>query len=239
MAAHLPAEHVLSIAGLFFFLVVTLGGFSLYFLIMAIWGGVRGQRNSPRERFRRCAVPYVCVTAVEVLARSRSGLGDKPAQDSRDVSRAMRQVAAALLAVHRTRALLHWSSHRNKVTKKHAGMVVARLRHLECHLDINAGSARRDLARALMTVAERAAQGKIGALLDHADLEGLQPVRDRPWLRMAVSILLIGASGAGLAFLELPDPIGPYATITCAMFILATVYGDFPHRLRNSLTSLR
>lgn len=82
--------------------------------------------------------------------------------------------------------------------RKHAAEVVGVIRRLEArqNIDDNTGQVFEEMARVLVTIAERYASGNTLALLDRADVEGVEPAVDREWVRLV--ILGVAMTGAAI-----------------------------------------
>ncbi|WP_327350228.1 hypothetical protein OG772_17965 [Streptomyces sp. NBC_01321] len=83
--------------------------------------------------------------------------------------------------------------------RKHAAEVVGVIRRLEARQDIddNTGQVFEEMARVLVTIAERYASGNTLALLDPRDVDGVEPAVDREWVRLV--ILGVAMTGAAIA----------------------------------------
>ncbi|MEW1696442.1 hypothetical protein [Streptomyces sp. NPDC091278] len=82
--------------------------------------------------------------------------------------------------------------------RKHAAEVVGVIRRLEArqNIDDNTGQVFEEMARVLLTIAERYASGNTLALLDRADVEAVEPAVDREWVRLV--ILGVAMTGAAI-----------------------------------------
>lgn len=83
--------------------------------------------------------------------------------------------------------------------RKHAAEVVGAIRRLEARQNIadNTGQVFEEMARVLVTIAERYASGNTLALLDPKDVDGVEPAVDREWVRLV--ILGVAMTGAAIA----------------------------------------
>ncbi|WP_338484629.1 hypothetical protein VM636_13995 [Streptomyces sp. SCSIO 75703] len=83
--------------------------------------------------------------------------------------------------------------------RKHAAEVVGAIRRLEArqNIDDNTGQVFEEMARVLVTIAERYASGNTLALLDPTDVDGVEPAVDREWVRLV--ILGVAMTGAAIA----------------------------------------
>ncbi|MFC8643379.1 hypothetical protein ACWGNY_31785 [[Kitasatospora] papulosa] len=95
---------------------------------------------------------------------------------------------------------------RRREYRKHAAEVVGAIRRLEARQDIEADTAVvfEEMARLLVTITERYAQGRTLALLDREDLENVDPAVNREWVRLIIlGVVMTGAAiAAGLSELS-------------------------------------
>lgn len=108
--------------------------------------------------------------------------------------------------------------------KNHAGKVVAALRSKAARVDADRENGLRELGDLLVGIGDRLAEGRVGALLDEAELEGLDPVRDREWVRTVAAALLVAAAAIGAAMLRLPAGIAAPLTTLTGIIVLVTLY---------------
>ncbi|MFJ3905373.1 hypothetical protein [Streptomyces sp. NPDC090025] len=148
------------------------------------------------------------------------------------VSSRISGVVFVLQRLHRGRSGLLIGRRRRAPLKHHTALVVAALRRAEARLDTEGPAALPDLAALLLTIADRYAAGRHGALLDDAELAGLTPVRDWEPVRMAVSAVLIAASALTVTWLDLPEGADTYVIGGSALLVLVLVYG---RRVRQAL----
>ncbi|WP_431781486.1 hypothetical protein [Streptomyces chumphonensis] len=114
-----------------------------------------------------------------------------------------RSVERCLLRSHRSRGSMVFASPRRAVARRHTAAVAGALRTDLCRLDVEPDKALVDLAGKLVRISERYAEGRLGSLLPHEELEGIQPVSSRRrtlWesAHMVLVLLaaLIGAAAA-------------------------------------------
>jgi hypothetical protein len=108
-------------------------------------------------------------------------------RQQRKLARSLKRTEDQVMRLHRSSGHLLARSHRRRALKGHAGLVVSALRHAEARLDTDGKEALPDLASMLMTIAHRIAEGRVGALLDDAQLAGLKPARDWEPFRLAAA----------------------------------------------------
>ncbi|MFG3257926.1 hypothetical protein [Streptomyces sp. NPDC048172] len=167
----------------------------------------------------------VFARAVEACAEAHRVGGERHLKARRKVGDQMQGVARTLARAHWKRGAVSMRSHRRAELKRHAGRVVAVLRRAEARLDSEPHAALRELGELLLTVAERYADGRVGALLDEEELRDVEPVRSYELVRLALAVLLIGGGGAGIALLGLPSVVQPYALSAWGLLVLLFVYG--------------
>jgi hypothetical protein len=109
-------------------------------------------------------------------------------------------------------------SRRNGPVKAHAAQVVAALRAAEAELDKDPKKAARDLGRLTLTISERYASGRVGALLDDGDLK--KPRRMGESLRLSVTAVLVAVIVIAAARQGVPEP----AAIAAAVVVVALLY---------------
>ncbi|MEV6123970.1 hypothetical protein AB0M23_26265 [Streptomyces sp. NPDC052077] len=147
---------------------------------------------------RRYALVLQCARAIYACEESRRGGERRPAR-LREVSKRLRVVRRAVLDAHSSRRSVPLFSHRRKRLKLHERNVAAALRELEVKLDRSPDEARREIAEALLIIADRYCQGRVGALLDEGRLDGIPPQRNWEALRYLIALLLAAGGITGLA----------------------------------------
>ncbi|MFC8831429.1 hypothetical protein ACFT9I_39530 [Streptomyces sp. NPDC057137] len=234
---------VLVSAAVFALLVGTVVAFSL--LLMPLlgppWAG-----GGPVVVVRRYAPVYVLVRAVRACATAHGAGGQRQVTERARVGVHLREVTKVLQNAHATRGTIPWRSRRRRDLKRHAGQVVAALREAEARLDSEPRAALTDLARLLLTIADRYAEGRVGALLDQDRLDGVRPVRDRGAVRLITATVLTLLGVVAVAFLQLPPMGEPFALGAAGIGVLALVYGrgtrralDIADAVRLKATGLR
>ncbi|MFD0265364.1 hypothetical protein ACFVGY_02040 [Streptomyces sp. NPDC127106] len=97
---------------------------------------------------------------------------------------------------------------------------------MELELDRAPGPALRKLANMMVTIADRYAEGRLGALLDD-DLSAVDPYRK--WLsdgkRHALALVLTVGSVFMVAVLDMPQALEPYVVAGSAAAALALLKG--------------
>ncbi|MFJ3191709.1 hypothetical protein ACIPJQ_03600 [Streptomyces griseoviridis] len=109
-------------------------------------------------------------------------------------------------------------SWRRAPLRGHAFSVVAALRAAESRLDIEPREASRELARLLLKISQRYANGQVGALLDPGELTA--PARRREALRLCAAVLLVAGVAVCAPLLHIPIPVG----VAAAVIAIALVY---------------
>ncbi|MEV8401003.1 hypothetical protein [Streptomyces niveus] len=184
------------------------------------WAG-----GGPVVVVRRFAPVYVLVRAVRACATAYGAGGQRHVTERARVGVHLREVTKALQNAHATRGTIPWRSRRRRDLKRHAGQVVAVLREAEARLDSEPHAALTDLAQLLLKIADRYAEGRVGALLDQDRLDGVTPVRDREAVRLITATVLTGLGVVAIAFLQLPPMGEPFALGAAGIGVLALVHG--------------
>ncbi|MEV8397219.1 hypothetical protein [Streptomyces niveus] len=109
-------------------------------------------------------------------------------------------------------------SRRNGPLKAHAAQVVEALRGAEAELDKEPQEAARELGRLALTISERYASGRLGALLDEVDLK--PPRRMGDALRLSITTVLVAVIVIISARHGVPEP----AAIAAAVVVVAILY---------------
>lgn len=184
------------------------------------WAG-----GGPVVVVRRFAPVYVLVRAVRACATAYGAGGQRHVTERARVGVHLREVTKALQNAHATRGTIPWRSRRRRDLKRHAGQVVAVLREAEARLDSEPHAALTDLAQLLLKIADRYAEGRVGALLDQDRLDGVTPVRDREVVRLITATVLTALGVVAIAFLQLPPMGEPFALGAAGIGVLALVHG--------------
>ena len=154
---------------------------------------------------RRYALVAQCAAVIHACAETRRG-GLRRARHLRRVSKRLKVVRRSVLDAHRSRGTVPVFSPRRKRLKRHERRVCAALEEIESRLDRDPDGALRDLADALLTLADRYCQGRVGHLLDDELLAG---VRLRHRWEVARHLLALVLAAAGIVALGrsglLPD----------------------------------
>lgn len=147
---------------------------------------------------RRYALVVDCAKAIQACAVARRGGEGQPGR-MREVSRTLRTVRRGVLNAHGSRGTVPYFSHRRKHLKEHERHVAAALMSFEAQLDRRPSEALRDIANALLTIADRYCHARVGELLDQEQLTGIP--RQRNWEPLRYLIAL-GLGGAGVIALD-------------------------------------
>ncbi|MCJ1676410.1 hypothetical protein MTF65_03395 [Streptomyces sp. APSN-46.1] len=171
-------------------------------------------------------LPGSIARAIERCATAADTVGEKRIEALRALSKSLEQVVDDLMRADLSRGSIPLRSHRRKAARRHAARVAGRLREVECDLDRAAGPVLVKLGNILLTIAERYADGRLGALLDE-DLSGVEPVRSslgRIW-RPAGAVLVMVSAVFAVAALDLPQAIEGYAIAGAGALVLLIFYG--------------
>ncbi|MEV6594568.1 hypothetical protein [Streptomyces acidicola] len=118
----------------------------------------------------------------------------------------MEGVRKALRRAHRVRGTLPYRGGRRETVRAHARSVVKCLNAAEARIDVDGDEALIALVVLLGQVADRYADGRLGALLDEEKLTDYPAGRDWEALRLAFLAVVIAAGAVGTGFLALSDP---------------------------------
>ncbi|MGW8558007.1 hypothetical protein [Streptomyces tubercidicus] len=91
------------------------------------------------------------------------------------------------------------------------------LRTAEVGLDVEPEEAARNLARMMLQISERYAQGKVGALLDPGDLQDPQPRYEA--LRFSLAVGLVAGLALMAKAMNLPNQIAIAGTVIAAALV--------------------
>ncbi|MFF0693373.1 hypothetical protein ACFYU4_12155 [Streptomyces tendae] len=172
---------------------------------------------------RRYALVVDCAKAIHACAVARRGGEDQP-ERMREVPRTLRTVRRGVLNAHDSRGTVPCFSHRRRHLKEHERYVAAALMGLEAQLDRRAAEALRDIADALLTVADRYCHARVGELLDEEQLTGIP--RQRNWEPLRY-LIAIGLGSAGVTVLDkagvIPEDARAivYPLVLLAAFVIA------------------
>ncbi|WP_157872286.1 hypothetical protein [Streptomyces silaceus] len=116
--------------------------------------------------------------------------------------------------------------HRRQL-KDHAAEVIGALRLAEGRQEIDADTAEvfEDLAKMLLKIAERYAEGRTGALLDPEDLAGAPKAVNREWIRLAGLGGTVAGTAVGASLLGLPDSTTTVLVGVATLVAVGLFYG--------------
>ncbi|MBC3992367.1 hypothetical protein H8N00_26510, partial [Streptomyces sp. AC563] len=181
-------------------------------------------------RLGREQAPVVVIArAIHACATAYRTRGQRQAHQRQRLARRLARVATEIQGMHRARRTLPASlpryRHRRRRIKQHQRTVVGALQEAEYRIDSDGDAALPDIADLLLTIAERYTAGRIGALLDEAQLAGVQPIPDREVWRVVTAVVLSMAASFAVALIGLPDDaVGPVIVgVSILAFVL--VYG--------------
>ncbi|MEU5666559.1 hypothetical protein [Streptomyces longwoodensis] len=185
-----------------------LAGYGLLALVLYGLLELRGKRQVAAGRVhsqlaqialaRRYALVMECAEVIHSCAASRRGGERKPAR-IKIISKQLKAVRRAVLDAHRSRGSVPLFSNRRQRLKEHQRYVAAGIQEIEARLDRAPDDAVRELAEALLTIADRYCQGRLGELLDQEQLTGVPHQRNWDTLRYLIALTLAGGGITGLA----------------------------------------
>ncbi|MDX3260845.1 hypothetical protein PV336_16635 [Streptomyces sp. MI02-2A] len=188
---------------------------------------------------RRYDLPVCVLHAVRACGDARKASVESRPLRLRFVASNVNEVSKAIRRAYRTRGTLAAFSHRRRLMKKHAGVVVAALRAAEARLDSDPNQALHDLGVLILKIAERYVDGRIGQLLDEDELADLQPAPDREPLRLILSAVLFGAGATGIVLAPVPEAAQTYLVGACGLLVLSLIYGRGASKALGLLAALR
>ncbi|WP_146075808.1 hypothetical protein [Streptomyces sp. Ru62] len=121
--------------------------------------------------------------------------------------------------------------------KLHQRCVAAALLEIEAKLDRTPSDALRELAEALLTIADRYCQGRVGELLDEEQLTGVPHQRNWDVLRYLIALVLAGVAITGVAITGVvPESAETYVYGILLVAAFAIVLGRHFRRAFDVLT---
>lgn len=134
-------------------------------------------------------------------------------------------VRRSLLRVHRISNSVRRGSPRQRSTKRHAALVVAKLQLAEAQVDTKGIGGLRSLAALLAKIGNSYAAGNAGRLLPEQRLRGTVPVANREGLRL-VAVVSAPVAAVCLAVLTgLPSGVETVLAAAVAVVAAAAAYG--------------
>ncbi|MFE1791881.1 hypothetical protein ACFW7J_26400 [Streptomyces sp. NPDC059525] len=184
---------------------------------------------------RRYALVTQCSQGIHACAQSIRG-GEQQAASLRLVSKRLNAIRRGILDAHDSRGTVPRFSHRRKELKQHERQVSAYLKKIESQLDRDPNGAPREIATALLQIADRYCHARVGQLLDEEQLQDLPPQRNWEVLRCTSALLLGAGLIAGLALTgAVPESAEPFVY---PMLVAATLLIGFGPRFRRAVELL-
>lgn len=165
-----------------------------------------GRLKSPVEIQRRGhnLVPYLCALLIICCAGVKQRLPLREKAPLRYVEIAVSMLVRELLKAPKDKILFRRRSPRSKAIQHHVGLVAAALRKASVQVDVDPERAVTELGDMAMRICNGYVQRSWGNLLEESELAGLEPLRDREQLRLAVAGALTFATVLAGGFLGLP-----------------------------------
>ncbi|WP_127201753.1 hypothetical protein [Streptomyces sp. Z26] len=180
-----------------------------------------GYWRSTERQYRGSVIIYkraaICGIASQYDTLSRSHLVAR-AQSLTLIEREIRKGWKIRNQLH------HIPRHERVRLRRHAGAVITVLRTQAALIDENPQTGLRDLGLTLISVAERCAEGRFGALMDEARLQGVSPARDLEALRIVAVALVVGGFAVTAALLNVPAAIAAPLTSAVGAISVAVAY---------------
>ncbi|WP_326600309.1 hypothetical protein [Streptomyces sp. NBC_01803] len=212
--------------------------------LLSPWAVVAGLTELPPtpslfKDARRYALVMEIAHTISACARAHEAGGERFAERVKAVGLRVNALAVGLRGAHRARGTVPRRSHRHGALRAHERQVIGALRKAEGMLDTDPRQGLRELAEMLLTMAERYAEGRTGALLDADRLTGIDPVPDRTVLRMISAGVLVTAAAVSVTFLGLPGAAEPYAITGLGLVVFTVVFGRQARRAFDILDAIR
>ncbi|POX57517.1 hypothetical protein C3492_43150 [Streptomyces sp. Ru62] len=214
----------------------------IIFVLLGMWAEVQVGAGRVRSQLaqislaRRYAIVLECAEVIHACALSRAGGERRPARFKR-ISKQLRAVRRAVLNAHSSRGSVPLFSPRRRRVKLHQRCVAAALLEIEAKLDRTPSDALRELAEALLTIADRYCQGRVGELLDEEQLTGVPHQRNWDVLRYLIALVLAGVAITGVAITGVvPESAETYVYGILLVAAFAIVLGRHFRRAFDVLT---
>lgn len=187
-----------------------------------------------RVTLRYTLVMQIAAT-ISACARAHRAGGERVTGEMRSVSKKLARVLRGIERAHRTRRMIPRHSHRRKALKAHERLVVGALRRSEAALDTRSRDGLADLSALLITIAERYTEGRVGALLDDGNLEGVTPEPSRELLRWLTSLALSVFAITTITLLDLPTGVESPIITGAGLLVVGLLYGPSARRAADIL----
>ncbi|WP_369156353.1 hypothetical protein [Streptomyces sp. R02] len=190
--------------------------------------GVSPQRLSDLHRYRLIATSAEVIRSCAQIQQCRGLTARTELLES--MLQKVETLEPLILRAHLTPGNPTRSARRRRALSEHAGRVAARLQEVEFRIEHEPHTAIPELANLLLTIQERFAEGRAGALLDCDEitdekLRGFSPVRQRKQILPLITAILLTVAGAvGIAQTDLPDVAEGPAVLLVAILASALVY---------------
>lgn len=190
--------------------------------------GISPQSLTALYRYHLIATSADIIRACAQIHRSRGVTARTELMES--MLQKVENLEPLILRAHLTPGNPARSARRRASLAEHAGRVAARLREVEARIEHEPNAAVSELADLVLTIQERHAAGRVGALLDFSEitdekLKEFSPVRHRKQILPLVAAILLTIAGAiGIAQTDLPDVAEGPAVLLVAILASALVY---------------
>ncbi|WP_329620030.1 hypothetical protein OG357_05360 [Streptomyces sp. NBC_01255] len=170
---------------------------------------------------------YQIVEVIKRCAEAATATGEQKIYKTGDIPAKASPALRSIRRAYYMRGIVPLHTMRWGYLQKHARKVVARIHELEHGLYSDPDPTLVELADKWLTIAERYAEGRVGALLDD-DLSEVEPVRSliRDRLRDVLAVVLTVGGVFFTASLDLPQAIEGYVISATAVGVLLLVYGS-------------
>uniref|UniRef100_A0AAU2JIV2 Integral membrane protein n=1 Tax=Streptomyces sp. NBC_00049 TaxID=2903617 RepID=A0AAU2JIV2_9ACTN len=164
---------------------------------------------------------------IKLCAEAATAAGEQKIYKSGDIPGQSTSALKSIRRAYYMRGIVPLLPMRWGHLRDHARKVVARMHEVERDLYRDADPTLIKLAEMWLTIAERYADGRVGALLDE-DLSEVEPARSwaRDRIRDVLAVLLTVGAVFFTASLDLPQAIEGYVISGTAVGVLLLVYGS-------------
>ncbi|MDV5145763.1 hypothetical protein R1T08_16485 [Streptomyces sp. SBC-4] len=201
-------------------------------LIVPVWW-LMERRMARGAIFRHRATIRALDALILCAAAYKQPPGDRASQ-LRDLDWGLRAAEDAILRAHRHAGTIPRRSVRRAAARSHAALVAGALRAEALKIDAEPDRALPRLGAMLAVVAERSAEGRIGALLPEADLAQATPasaartaLRESAHVAVVIIAAMTAAVGASsvLPALGVNDDLQPWLIVGCSVLAAILVGG--------------
>ncbi|MFJ8537308.1 hypothetical protein [Streptomyces sp. NPDC093591] len=211
--------------------VIFVAYFSVVMLVPLWW---LIERRSARGALYRHRTTMRVLDALHRCAEAYDRPPGERASQLRDLDAGLRAAEKAILRAHRYAGTIPNRSPRRAAVRTHTALVAGALRSESLKIDADPDVALPRLGTMLAIISERCAEGRIGALLPEAYLEGVPPVsltrtaiRESVHVAVVITTAMAAAVGASMMLptLGLSQDLRPWLIVGCSVLAAILVGG--------------